>query len=255
MKKVFLILLLTFFNILLFSQSKFSASVDVVSSYMYSGTNIGGNSPHIQPTIKYNYTTTDSIYKNYNLEIGLWGSSGISNKYREIDLYLTLNVKYISISFYKIYVPYLPDGSPSSSNISMLNNEFETTAYQDEVIVSYKGTEKLPLNILAEIYTYGNDRDYGYNLKLDKKHLNYFSTYIEGSYVINILNQNINLFTGITTHPGMFGNKFGIVNLGITDKYLFNITKEYNIPIWGTFIYNPMTKTPYFIIGTTINLM
>lgn len=252
--KKYLFLFFLLFSSVIYSQTRITISSDFVSTYMYCGTNIGGNSPHIQPTVKYNYIPNDSVYKNTNFELGIWGSIGTNNKYREFDLYATLTVKNISVSFYKIYVPYLPDGTPISSNISLLNNEPFTTAYQDEVIFSYNGSEKIPFTFIIETYIYGNDRDYGYNLNLDKKHLSYFSTYIEGNYSTNLLNQNIKVFTGITTHPGMFGDKFGFVNIGLTDNYKVKINKL-EIPVFGTFIYNPMINKPFFVLGVTLKII
>jgi len=230
-KKLLLILLLNTIIVL----SQINISSDITNRYIYRGTNVGGNSFHIQPSIKYN-TNLDSLS---TIQLSLWGTFGLDNKYKEVDFggkYSIHNISFI------VSVNYNPFDKYNNKIINPFTNEF---------ILSYDGCTKFPFTFTIESYFYGNDKNYGYNKNLDKNNSLYHSTYIEVGYFKIIGINQFNIFTGFTPWSGMFSNKPSFVNIGITDNTKIKILNK-NLPIYDTILFNPSTNKMFFLIGITI---
>jgi hypothetical protein len=247
--KVSFIIIFLFQISFLFSQStqdssggKFNITADLVSRFVWRGQNVGGSSPHLQPTLS---------YTNNGFEVGAWGSYGISNQYAEVDLYAKYSIYGFSAILTNYYVPTLSDGTPASANPKFYNFEGKTTANVLEFAFQYKGPESFPISIIAGTYLYGNDHSYGYDAELDADSTNYYSTYAELGYTFKVKEQNIDLFIGITPKEGFYGNGFGVVNLGLKGYRNIKITDNYSLPVYASLITNPQAETIYALFGIT----
>lgn len=120
----------------------FKIGADVVSSYVWRGSDLG-NSPAIQPALSYTCPTTGII-------VGAWGSYAVSedggSRYKEIDLYATLPVGPLSLTVTDYNAP---DGGDS----------FDFSDDGPNVVELSVGYAKDNLSLLAAINVAGADND------------------------------------------------------------------------------------------------
>ena len=122
----------------------FKIGADVVSSYVWRGSDLG-DSPAIQPALSY-------TFPGIGVVVGAWGSYAISEndgeRYKEVDLYLTVPVGPLSLTLTDYYVPF--DGNSDSFDFS---SDGPNTL---EVSVGYSHEN---LSLLAAMFVGGNDYD------------------------------------------------------------------------------------------------
>lgn len=120
----------------------FKIGADVVSSYVFRGTEFG-NSVAIQPALSYTCPKTGII-------VGAWGSYAVSedagSRYKEIDLYATLPVGPLSLTVTDYHLP--NDG-----------DSFDFTNDGPNVVELSVGYAKDNLSLLAAINVAGTDTD------------------------------------------------------------------------------------------------
>lgn len=220
MDKLKIILLLFLFTISAYGQDsvKVSLSTNVVSRYVDHGMNMGGNCVHIQPAL------SASIK---NLEIGVWGSYGVSNNYTEADVYAKYTFKTVAIQFMNM----------NSSSIEDEYGNYNTNTNMGEISLFYQ-SKKIPLKLIATTYVYGDNNNY--------------STYAEVGSPINVANIPIDLFVGMTPNKGYYGDKLAITNIGSTFHYSLKLDEKVSIPTFITLCSNPNTKNVFIIFGLTI---
>lgn len=210
--------------------SPFSLSADFVSRYVWRGL-LFNASPNIQPTLDFSLG---------NLSVGAWGSYGISDKFAEVDLYLSYTVKYFTLTVFDYY-------TEDETDLS-LNSYFKwgktNTPHSLEASLSFNGTEKLPLTFTASTFFYGNDWDINGN--------NYYSTYFEVGYYKQIGTTQLNLFAGGTPASGLYSDRAGFVNVGIKLSKDIVVSDKYNLPVFGQLILNPNAKDIFFVFGLTL---
>lgn len=212
--------LFVLFTTNIFSQSKidFNFSADVVSRFIYRGTNVGGNSPHIQPSL---------AISSKSFEVGAFASYGLNNNYSELDLFCTYNFKGFSSTFINYNIP----------TINNLTGDFnrKTSLNIGEIAVKYEGTENIP-SILLATNIYGDNKQY--------------STYIEmGWSILHQGNATVDMFIGITPFKGYYADKFGIVNLGVKFNRDIEITDNFSLPTYIVLSINPEQKTSHLVFG------
>lgn len=215
------------------TKSKWNVNVaaDVMSRYVWRGLDYGA-SPNIQPTL---------ALSNGNFEIGYWGAINIFGTYSEVDLYAKYSYKNLSAIVTDYFFPI--DGIPSNNYQKYFNYNSDNTNHLAEVILQYKGGEKLPISLLAGTTVYGNDKD-----SLGD---NRYSTYIEAGYSFQFSENNVDLFVGFTPQEGLYGSEMGIVNVGITGYRSIQITDKYSLPVKASIITNPQIENIYFAFGIT----
>lgn len=234
----------------------FNFGVDIMSRYVWRGTQFGGTSPSIQPGVSFSYK---------NFEIGTWGaySVGGENTVQEFDLYLayTFANDMITAKFTDYYFP------DDSVDYKYFDYDENTTGHIFEGSVSFNGTESIPLTFLAAINFYGADaiklnNDSG-NVDFNKRSGIQYSTYFELGYGTTINETNLNVFLGFTLNnlkgknletgfigeTGFYGEKAGIVNLGLTAVKDINVSEKFSIPVTASVITNPMSEKVFFVFG------
>lgn len=220
---------------------KFTIASDFVSRFIWRGSDYG-NSPAIQPSLSL-------AHKNF--EIGCWGTIATNSNYTEIDLYAKYTYKKIAIIFTDYFAPTI-DGATKPTDNRFFNYNDKTTSHTFEASLAYKGDEKFPLSLLCGVYFYGNDKNWGYDMQKDNNLKTYFSTYAEAAYTFKIQENTVDVFMGITPSAGAYGNKFGIVNVGLTGNRNIKISENFELPIKASIIFNPLASNACFVFGFTL---
>jgi len=215
--------------------------VDLMSRYIFRGTDVGGASPSIQPNLE---------YSSGKFKIGLWGAYAINQTgSQEADIYLSYDItKRFSLTVTDYFFP-TDDG-----NYKYFDYDNLTTGHILEASISYSGTEKLPLTVLLATNFYGAD-PIRLNADGTRKNIQY-SSYAEVGYAF----KKFNAFIGFNlTNPdeelgetGFYGDTFGVVNLGISAERSVKITKSFDLPLSFSLITNPQAQKIFFVFGISL---
>lgn len=208
---------------------KFDLGADLVSRYVWRGTDFG-NSPAIQPW---------ASYSNSGFTIGAWGSySTNSNGTQEADLFISYDIKdaiTLTVTDY-----FFPIGSSAGNNYFEYGED--STGHVLEGMVAFNGVDAFPISIMAAYNFYGADKDNSLYFELG-----YGNTYKEVDY---------NIFLGGGTGNyylyGENSDDFGIVNLGITLSKEIQITDKFSLPVSGSVITNPTAESIFIVFGISL---
>ncbi|MBE0674824.1 MAG: hypothetical protein IH591_09205 [Bacteroidales bacterium] len=226
------------------SKVSFDFGADLMSRYVWRGTQFGGTSPSLQPGLSVGIA---------GLEIGAWGaySLGGNNTDQEFDLYLSYTFlnDLLSITVTDYFFP--EEGA--DYNYTQWNKD--ETGHLLEGTISFNGNENLPIRFMAAFNFYGND---AITLNGDgtKKGIQY-SNYFETGFTFNANNISCDAFLGGTlsspdedlNETGFYGTGPGIVNLGFTASKEIEITDSYSLPITASVITNPQAGKVFFVFG------
>ena len=193
---------------------EFTAATDVVSSYVWRGTQFSGVS--IQPTLD---------FTSGGFSIGSWGSAGFDG-FMEMDLYAKYAFDFgLSIGLTDYYYP----GS------EYFDYSTETGAHGFEVNLGY-GIKNLSLsanymlNEAGGAATAGGDKYFEIGYAFDK----------------------FSIFAGAGDGWHTPDAKFGIVNVGLSTSKEIKISDTFSIPLKATAILNPTTKQYFLVAGITL---
>lgn len=223
------------------SSFKVNVGADIVSRYVWRGTDFG-DSPSIQPTLS---------FSSSNFEIGCWSAIATNSFYREVDLYAKYTFKSVSVIFTDYYVPSL-NGTPASPDTRYFAYNNDSTAHTFEGSLLYKGNEKLPFWIMANVFFYGNDKRWGYDTQKDLNADTYYSAYFEAGYTFTVRENSVDVFAGFTPAAGAYGNTMGFVNMGLTGYRKIRITEQFELPVKASLIFNPQASAVFATFGITL---
>jgi hypothetical protein len=233
-------------------ESPLQLGADIMSRYVWRGLDLGGNSPSIQPYINYSLSTSDS---KHALTIGAWGAYTFSEtSNQEVDIFASYTFnEMFSLTVTDYFFPGLYDTKERSR---YFNYNADSTCHLFEGVVSFNGTEKIPVTLLFAMNFYGND---ALKLKEDGSADGIFmSKYIEVGYASKIKGTDVNAFIGATLdkpnkergETGFYGNeKAGIINVGIKAVKNVEITEKFSLPIQASLIANPESEKLFFVFG------
>jgi len=231
-------------------------SCDLMSRYVWRGTQFGGNSPSIQPGIELNY-------KNFTL--GTWGaySTGGVHASQELDIYLSAN--FVDNMFTAVVTDYYFPSDTANYNYLGYDNK---TGHVLEAGLLFNGTEKIPFTFSAYLNFYGNDAPKLGSSPSDSSTFNkndgiQYSNYFELGYNKTISNIDLSAFLGFTLNnqkaadaktgfigeSGYYGNGPGLVNIGVTLSKGVKITDSFTLPLSASFVINPDAKRAYLVFG------
>lgn len=200
---------------------KINFSADIVSRFIYRGSNVGGLSAHIQPMI---------VGSSKHFDIGAFGSYGLQNNYSELDLFCTYNYKDISVTFMNYNIPI--------SQTMSGNYNRSTTINVGELSVNYSGPDGFP-SVFVAVNLYGDDKRY--------------LTYIEiNQPIMHTASESIDLFLGLTPFKSFYADKFSLVNIGIKYCRDITITEDFSLPTYILLCGNPSRKGIHLVFGITI---
>ncbi|HBS88002.1 MAG: hypothetical protein A2W91_10210 [Bacteroidetes bacterium GWF2_38_335] len=221
--------------------SKVEISGDLVSRYIWRGADYG-NAPAIQPTIKWNWK---------NLEIGAWGSFGISQySFAETDLYISYTYKKrVKITATDYFVSFSKEETPNYFSYNQ-----DGTAHVFEGSVTFLGPEKVPVDLLIGMNLYGADAR-RYHENGDENGIQY-STYVELLYEY----KNCEFFIGGNlTDPkeefhesGYYGEYIGVINIGVKATKEIKVTDHFSLPAFVTLAANPQTQKIFMVMGISL---
>ena len=227
---------------------------DLVSRYIWRGTDFG-NAPAIQPTVAVSVA---------GLKVGFWGSYGLGQyskkindstvadmgNYSEFDWYVSYTLKGFTLTLNDYFFP--NSLSPNSGN-KYFNYKNATTGHTMEVVLSWAGPEKFPLQLMAGTLIYGADKDKDSTGVYGMGSNNNYSTYFEAAYQFNVKGFGVKPFVGgIPFGSPWYGPYGGIVNAGVTLSKTITITKDFSLPVYGSVITNPQAESVFLVFGITL---
>jgi hypothetical protein len=212
------------------NESTLSVNADLVSRYVWRGSILGDAKPNIQPYI---------TFCKSGFSAGAWGSSSVGGNYNEVDLFASYNIKYFTLLVTDYFTDY-----EAASKMHYFDYGDSTTLHSFEGALSFDGTEKIPLKILAAVYFYGYDKD-----SLGE---NYYSTYLEAAYTASIHETEVGISLGFTPMEGLYGSEPGVVNIGISALREIKITDKFSLPVQGSLIVNPQTENIWFVLAVKL---
>ncbi|MCH8318082.1 MAG: hypothetical protein IIA88_06240, partial [Bacteroidetes bacterium] len=226
----------------------FDFGIDMVSRYVWRGTQFGGTSPNVQPFTELGIG---------NFVLGAWGaySLGGLSPFQEFDLYAAYSFLDDKVSI-TVTDYYFPD---ESSDYEYFDYVDFTTGHLFEASVSFNGTEKIPFSALIAVNLYGNDAT---RISDDPNRLNsadgiQYSTYLELGFTTECKSVDFETFLGFNLtaarkadlsgsgyvgETGYYGNNIGVVNLGITASKEIEITDKFSLPVMISVITNPQAQ-------------
>lgn len=192
------------------SYAEFGIGADVVSRYVWRGTDFG-NSASVQPAL---------TYSAGNLEIGAWGSYGLTAAAagaNENDLYISYTIGDLGITLNDYYFPESGDA---------FNYKDEDGIHFLEASVSYSLGK---LSLLAGMFFMGDPDD---------------SPYVEAGYEL-FSDENLSATLTVGAGDGMYTVEegFGLVNVGLT------VSKG---SMFASYIVNPEAKTNFLVFGMSL---
>jgi hypothetical protein len=239
------------------SSVNFDFGADLVSRYVWRGTQFGGASPALQPGASIGIG---------GLEIGTWGSYSLGgvNPAQEFDLYVSYTfADMITVTLNDYFFPV------EGVDYKYFNYKEEETGHILEASVSFNGTENFPISLLLAMNFYGADakkiNDDQNSADFNQEDGIQYSTYAEIGYSTSINEVGIDAFmgfalnspkeadanTGYIGEAGFYGNGFGVVNLGLTASKEVKITDKYSLPLSASIITNPQAEKVFFVFGIT----
>lgn len=210
------------------SESPFSIGADLVSRYVWRGTDFG-NSPAIQPGVS---------FSKGGFEVGAWGSYSFSSNTggAEADLYAGYSFDFgLSLGVTDYYFPgeSLDFGGTVDSMGMMMGSlapsrsgaYFSGDAHAIEIAAGYDIGN---LSLLA-----------GYFLSGD--------VYGEVSYSFG----DVSLFVGAGNGAYTLDGEFMLCNVGLGIEKEIPITESFSLPMFGQLILNPDSQQVHWVVGVS----
>lgn len=211
------------------AQDKVEASVgaDVVSNYIWRGTDCGGVS--IQPSMSVGYK---------GLSLTAWGSVGIDkDDAREIDLTLSYTTGGLSVAITDYWFAYHKEDGGYTGDY------FKYGAHSTpHIFEATLGYDFGPLTLSWNTYFAGDDY-----VKADGDRA--YSTYIGISAPFRLGGLDWSAEVGFTPWEGAYADKFNVTNLTLKAEKEIKFTNSFSLPIFAQLTFNPHTEGTYFVFG------
>lgn len=211
------------------AQDKVEASVgaDVVSSYIWRGTDCGGVS--IQPSMSL-------AYKGFSL--GAWGSVGIAKEdTKELDLI----VGYATGGFSVAITDYWFSPYDDAEKVGYFKYGTHNTMHTFEGTLAY---DFGPLAVSWNTYFAGAD----YNNEDGKRS---YSTYVGISAPFKLGGLDWSAEVGLTPWEGAYADKFNVTNLTLKAEKEIKFSEAFSLPVFAQLTFNPHTQGTYFVFGAS----
>ncbi len=203
-------------------KAELSLSADLVSSYMWRGSQLSGL-PCVQPYASFTYG---------NFYAGFWASSPLTGPY-ETDFLIGYSHDYFGLSVVDYYVS---DFNLNPGNYFRWQDDL--TSHDLSFELSFPGTEKIPFRALAAFNFYGADTEN--------------SRYYEAAWLYEKDDFCGEIFIGGTDAAGWYGDYEGVVNTGVSLSKEIQITEKFSLPVFSKIIVNPQKENIYFVFGITL---
>ncbi len=215
------------------AQDKVEASVgaDLVSGYIWRGTDCGGVS--IQPS-------ASIAYKGFSL--GAWGSVGFEKTdTKELDLTLGYSIGGLSVAITDYW--FSPDDDAEKVGY------FKYGAHN--TIHTFEGTLAYDFGPVAVSWnTYFAGTDY-YTVKDNGDIKRSYSTYVGISAPFKLGSLDWTAEVGFTPWEGAYSDKFNVTNLSLKASKEIKVTSSFTLPAFAQVTFNPYEDKAYFAFGVS----
>jgi len=193
---------------------------DLVSSYVWRGLNFAGVS--IQPSFSLSF---------YGFTVGTWGSVDFSTIEKELDLYLSYEIKGFSVS--------IADYWWFEEDASYFGNK---DSHHIDVTLGYTFPEAFPLSLEVSTMLAGEEDK-------NESGKQQYSTYIAASFPFTINNVDCELGIGISPRKGMYSDKFDVATITAKASKNLQLSSQYALPIFAELIFSPAQDCAYLVVG------
>lgn len=204
------------------SAQEFSLGADVVSRYIWRGTDFG-ESASIQPAL---------AVASGGFEVGTWASYAVNPESagaNEHDIWIGYTAGPLSFGVTDYYFPNAGVGFFDLSGDG-------DGAHWIEPYVALTGPESFPLTFFAGYFAH-NDPDN--------------SVYLNASYPFSV--DGVDLSMGVGASPGksaLYGtDKFGVIDVTLAASKSVPLTDSFALPLSVAYILNPYAETSYLVFG------
>tara|TARA_B100000575_G_C22907769_1_gene527307 strand:- start:62 stop:709 length:648 start_codon:yes stop_codon:yes gene_type:complete len=208
--KTLIVMCFTFLFISIQNVEAQDFGADVVSSYVWRGTQFG-QGPHIQPYV--------SAGKG-GFEIGLWGSfpTTAGGGGNELDAYLSYDFGPLALTVTNYT---FPNGNGTYSSGSFFDGDIEVSASADIGNLSILG---------------------GYFPDLE-------TLYIEAGYSFGDVDFALGFGSDSKDAFYVGDGESDIVNVSFGYSKEIKITEDYSLPVFSSFVYNPSAEAAFLVFG------
>lgn len=227
------ILLLTSFSPV--NSQELSVGTDLVSRYIWRGSDLGDNTPSLQPVTEFSVG---------GFVAGLWGAYSLSDKkgLNEIDIYLNYTVELENSGSISIgAIDYTnPNSGVKMGNFNNYDDEEGGGAHFVELSLGYTVSENFPLSVSINYFVYNVANN---------------PMYFEFGYSTAISEVGLDLFLGGTPgeEEGYYGvTDFSFINLGFTATKEIKISEDFTFPLFGSVILNPANEELFYVVGISL---
>jgi hypothetical protein len=214
---------------------EFSVGTDIVSRYIWRGTDLGENTPSIQPTLSFSaggFTT------------GFWGAWPTANPggLDEIDFYANYAIDLTTAGSLSLgFTDYMnPNSGTKIGNFNNYDNVNGAGAHFLEGNLIYSAPESFPIYLSFNVFFYNVEHN---------------PIYIEAGYSTSVKDVGVSVFAGATPGEdnGYYGvTKFSVINTGIKLSKEVKVTDSFSFPVFGSIILNPASEDLFFILGFSL---
>ena len=197
-------------------------AADLVSSYVWRGAYQTGVS--IQPSLSLSYA---------GLSLTAWGSTDFSTTAKEFDLTLGYGIGGFNIGL----TDYWCAGEGARYGNYPDNHYFEGT-------VGYNFGEKCPLSLTWSTMFAGGDKDESGD--------QYFSSYFEAAYDVDVWGVNFTPSVGISPWKGMYSDGFGVCSISLKASKEIKITDSFSLPVFTQAIIAPQNDSVFLVFGISL---
>ena len=201
---------------------KIDVGADVVSSYVWRGLYQAGVS--VQPSLSLSTS---------GLTLGSWGSTDFSTYFKELDFYLSYEVKRFSAGITNYWW--------SGEGASFFE---ERGSHLFEINLGYTFSEKFPLSLgVNTMFSGDEDKDDD-----DKQR---YSTYISASFPFSVKDIDCEAGIGVSPWKGLYSNKFDVAVITAKASKNLPLSPDYSVPVFVGLIISPAQDNAFLVFGLT----
>lgn len=212
-----------------------SLGTDIVSRYIWRGSDLGNNTPSVQPTIE---------FSDGGFAFGFWGAWATADPkgLDEIDIYANYSIDLSKSGGLNLGITDYtnPNSGTKMGNFNNYNDPSGPGAHFLEANVNYSGPSSFPISLSFNVFFYNVANN---------------PIYVEAGYSTSVKDVGLDFFAGAT--PGESGGyygvtKFSVINTGIKVSKEIKITDSFNLPIFGSVILNPASEDMFYVLGVSL---
>lgn len=231
MKKAILVFIALLGLTMVKAEEPVTVGVDLYNRYIWRGADYG-NSPSIQPTLK---------YTKGGFSIGAWGAFATLGTWKEVDLFVNYAFPFgLTLGAQDFFMP--NDVSGASLDYFYYAKDSTSHAYEVNAAYTLKGFTLTGSYVITEAKVGGEGAQGG-------------DTYAELKYT---LESGVNFFVGggngwyTYDYDNSIDNGFAVCNVGVGATKTIKITDSFSIPVNGAVIVNPDKKDIHFTVGISL---